>query len=65
MSGLQRLFTYARENPVAVYIGGGVVLHLLRTFSVNSAYQQHFVRYDIERKHELEEYLASHPQQKQ
>ena len=60
MSGIQRLFTYCRQNPVALYIGGGFVLHLLRTISVNQAYQQHFARFDVERKRELEEYLATH-----
>ena len=61
MSGLQRLTTFAKQNPVALYIGGGVLLHVLRTFSVNQAYQQNFARYDVERQRELEAYLASHP----
>lgn len=61
MSGVQRIFNYCKQNPVAVYIGGGVVLHLLRTFSVNQAYEQNFARFDVERQRELEAYLASHP----
>lgn len=60
MSGLQRLFNYCRQNPVALYLGGGFALHCLRTLAVNNAYQQHFARYDVERKRELEEYLATH-----
>jgi len=63
MSGIQRVLNYCRQNPVAVYIGGGVVLHLLRTISVNAAYNQHFARFDVERQRELEQYLASHPAQ--
>lgn len=63
MSGVQRLFNYCRANPVAVYIGGGLVLHALRTFSVNQAYTQNFAKYDVERQRELEAYLASHPKQ--
>lgn len=61
MSGIQRLWNYCRENPVAIYLGGGVLLHTLRTFSVNQAYQSNFARYDVERQRELEAYLASHP----
>ena len=60
MSGLQRFFNYCKANPVAIYLGGGVALHILRSFSVNQAYQQNFARFDIERKRELEEYLATH-----
>ena len=60
MSGLQRVWNYCLQNPVALYIGGGVVLHVLRTVAVNNAYQQNFARYDVERKRELEEYLATH-----
>lgn len=60
MSGIQRLLNYCRQNPVALYIGGGFALHFLRTFAVNSAYQQHFARFDVERRRELEEYLATH-----
>lgn len=63
MSGLQRIFNYCRANPVAIYIGGGVILHTLRTISVNQAYDQHFARYDVERQRELEAFLASHPKQ--
>lgn len=63
MSGLQRLTNYVKQNPVALYIGGGVVLHLLRTISVNNAYQQNFTRFDVERQRELEQYLASHTPQ--
>ncbi len=60
MSGIQRLWNYCRQNPVALYLGGGFVLHVLRTVSVNQAYQQHFARFDVERRRELEEYLATH-----
>lgn len=63
MSGLQRVFDFCRSNPVAVYIGGGFLLHTLRTYSVNQAYNQHFAKYDVERQRELEAYLASHPKQ--
>lgn len=38
MSGLQRVWNYCLQNPVALYIGGGVVLHVLRTVAVNNAY---------------------------
>jgi hypothetical protein len=34
------------------------LLHQLRHYSVAKAYNQHFARYDIERKIELQEYLA-------
>ena len=60
MSGFQRVYNYCCQNPVATYLGGGVVLHLLRSFSVNQAYTQNFARYDVERQHELEQYLATH-----
>jgi cell wall-associated NlpC family hydrolase len=63
MSGIQRLWNYCRENPVAIYIGGGVFVHALRTFSVNRAYAEHFAKFDVERQRELEAYLASHPKQ--
>lgn len=56
------MWNYCRQNPVALYIGGGFVLHALRTAAVNQAYEEHFARYDVERKRELEQYLASHPQ---
>lgn len=60
MSGLQRLFNYCKQNPAAFYLGGGFALHCLRTLNVNNAYQQHFARFDVERKRELDEYLATH-----
>jgi hypothetical protein len=63
MSGIQRVFNYARANPVALYIGGGFILHTLRSFAVNAAYDQHFTKYDVERKRELEEFLANHQKQ--
>lgn len=63
MSGIQRVFNFVRANPVALYIGGGFVLHTLRSFSVNAAYNQNFAKYDVERKHELEEFLATHQKQ--
>lgn len=62
MSGaFNRLWNYCRQNPVTIYIGGGLFLHTLRTISVNQAYEQNFAKYDVERQRELEEYLASHP----
>jgi hypothetical protein len=63
MSGIQRVLNFARANPVAVYIGGGFLLHTLRTMAVNQAYDQNFTRYDFERKRELEEFLANHQKQ--
>ena len=42
MSGIGRVLSYARTNPVAVYLAGGVALHLLRSVAVNSAYTKHF-----------------------
>ena len=62
MSGIQRVFNFARANPVAVYIGGGFLLHTLRSFAVNAAYEQNFAKYDVERKRELEAFLATHEQ---
>jgi hypothetical protein len=60
MAGFSRLVNYSKTNPVALYIGGGVLLHLVRSFAVNAAYTQHFSAYDVERKRELESHLASH-----
>jgi hypothetical protein len=42
MAGFSRLVNYSKTNPVALYIGGGVLLHLVRSFAVNAAYMQHF-----------------------
>lgn len=53
MSGVARFLTYVRQNPIAVYLAGGVVLHFARSLAVQSAYQQHFAQYDIEREREL------------
>jgi hypothetical protein len=64
MSGIQRVWNYCRQNPVALYLGGGVFLHFLRNISVNQAYAQNFARFDVERQRELEAYLASHPASK-
>ena len=61
MSGIQRIWSYCRENPVALYLGGGVLLHTLRTATVNRCYTQYFARNDVERKLELEEFLSTHP----
>jgi hypothetical protein len=61
MSGIQRVWNYCIQNPVALYLGGGFVLHTLRTATVNDAYRQHFAHNDVERQRELEEFLASHP----
>lgn len=35
MSGIQRFTNFAKANPVAIYIGGGVILHFLRSVAVN------------------------------
>jgi hypothetical protein len=58
MSGAARLFNYCKQNPIALYLGGGVVIHLLRSVSVNNAYRQHFAKFDVERHRELEQYLS-------
>lgn len=58
MSGVQRAINYVRNYPIATYIIGGFVLHSLRSYSVNYSYKKHFARYDIERKQELEQFLA-------
>lgn len=60
MSGIQRILGMTKTNPVAVYIGGGVLLHLLRSFAVNAAYQKHFTQFDVDRQRELEQHLATH-----
>lgn len=62
MSGVSRFFNYCRQNPLAVYFGGAVVLHLLRGAAVKQAYYENFYRYDVERQRELEKYL--HAEQK-
>lgn len=58
MSRVQRLFTLARENPLAAYIVGGVSLHVIRSFAVSNVYQQNYLKYDVERQKELEAFLA-------
>lgn len=63
MSGIQRTFNFARANPAVVYIAGGFVLNILRSYSVQQAYQENFAKYDQERKRELEEFLTTHKQQ--
>jgi hypothetical protein len=60
MSGLGKVLNYAKANPVAVYLIGGITLHFLRTFAVNNAYSKHFAQFDVERRNELESYLATH-----
>lgn len=62
MSGMQRVFNYARTNPAVVYIAGGLVLNFVRSYSVAQAYQQNFAKYDVERKAELEAFLTTHKQ---
>ncbi len=49
MSGLQRVLNYTRAHPIAIYIGGGIFLHLLRNQAVNAAYRDNFIPYDVER----------------
>ena len=58
MSYAQRTLTYIRQNPIAVYFGGAVFLSILRQRQVGQAYQQNFARYDVERRQELERFLA-------
>jgi len=53
MSALQRALNYMRANPIAVYIGGGIILHQLRSISVSNAYNENFARFDVERQLEL------------
>lgn len=53
-----KFFNYCRANPIAVYLGGGVGLYVLRNYSVEHQYQTHFLKHDVERKLELQEYLA-------
>lgn len=57
-TSVQRVFTYIRQNPIAVYIGGGLILHQLRMYSVQKSYQENYARYDVERQVELQEYLS-------
>lgn len=57
MSGVQTLWNYCRQNPVAFYIGGGILLHIIRNGAVNSAYKQNFLKFDIERRQELEKFM--------
>ena len=38
MSGVSRVINYCKANPVALYIGGGVLLHLVRSMAVEAAY---------------------------
>ena len=59
MSLTQRSLNYLRANPVFTYIVGGVTLYYLRQASVNHHYTQNFAVYDVERKKELERFLAS------
>lgn len=47
MSAIQRLFNYTRQNPIAAYLAGGVLLHFFRSFAVNAAYNQHFAHFDV------------------
>ena len=47
MSAVKRLYDYARHNPIAVYLAGGVFLHLVRSMAVNRAYNRHFAHFDI------------------
>ena len=58
MSGLQRVLNYTRAHPIAIYIGGGIFLHLLRNQAVNAAYRDNFIPYDVERQRELERFMA-------
>ena len=58
MSAIQRVWSFAVEHPVTVYIVGGIIINFGRTAAVNSAYRQNFAQFDVERKRELEQYLA-------
>ena len=58
MSGLQRALNYVRAHPIAIYIGGGVFLHLLRNQAVSAAYRENFTIFDVERQRELERFMA-------
>ena len=49
MSAFRRIWDFSRANPVTLYLAGGIVLHVLRTVSVNAAYNQNFARFDVER----------------
>ena len=60
MSYVQRSLNYLRANPIFTYIAGGVALLFVRQASVDYQYQQNFAVYDIQRKKELERYLATH-----
>ena len=60
MSGLQRLGTYVRTHPVAMFLVGGVALQIARSIQVTNTYNQHFKKYDVQRRKELEEILAAH-----
>jgi predicted solute-binding protein len=48
-----------RNNPVASYIIGGIVLSTLRESAIRDYYAKHYHRFDLERKRELEEFLAN------
>ncbi|CDW78593.1 UNKNOWN [Stylonychia lemnae] len=59
MSIVQRSLNYLRNNPVATYIVVGIVLSTARNQQVRDHYLKHYHRFDVERKQELEEYLAN------
>ncbi len=58
MTGVQRAWNFVVQNPVAIYIGGGILLGIIRTNAVNGAYRRNYAVFDQERRRELEEYLA-------
>jgi len=39
---------------------GGVALQIARSIQVTNTYNQHFKKYDVQRRKELEEILAAH-----
>ncbi len=47
-----RLSNILRQHPTTMFVVGGLFLHLVRSITVNAAYDAHFAEYDEERQEE-------------
>lgn len=51
---VQRTINYMRNNPVATYLIGGILIAASRESQVQNYYTKNFHRFDVERRQELE-----------
>lgn len=52
MSGIQCCINYVRARPLGIYLVGGVALAFGRDYFLKQRYNEHFGRFDVERRME-------------